>query len=97
MDAVDEFSVQVEQNGHGTVVRVSGELDIATSPALRQCLENLDGQVITIDFSDVTFLDSSALSVLVNAWKERQDTGGDVVLRSVQPAQMRAFAVTVLY
>ncbi len=96
MDAVDEFHLHVEQNGHGPVVWVSGELDIATAPALRECLESLDGQVVTLDLADVTFLDSGALAVLVDAWKERQDTGGEVILRAVQPAQMRVFEVTGL-
>ena len=65
MDAVDGFSLRVEQNGQGPVVWVSGELDIATAPLLRDCLDDFNGQPVTIDFSGVTFLDSSGLAVLI--------------------------------
>ena len=84
MDAVDGFSVRVETNGHGPVVRVSGELDLATSPRLRTLLGELGDRAVTLDLADVTFLDSSALAVLL--WKHKD---GGIVLRGVQPFQMK--------
>ena len=65
MGAVDGFALRVEQNGQGPVVWVSGELDIATTPRLRDCLDDCNGHRLTVDFSGVTFLDSSALAVLM--------------------------------
>jgi len=65
MDAVDGFALRLEQNGQGPVVWVSGELDIATAPLLSDCLDDFNGQPVTIDFSGVTFLDSSGLAVLI--------------------------------
>ena len=94
MDAVDGLSVRVEQNGHGPVVRLSGELDIATSPMLSECLERLDGQAVMVDFSDVTFIDSSGLAVLVNHHK--QTGAGKLMLQGVQPALMKVFELTGL-
>ena len=58
MDAVDGFVLRVEENGQGPVVWVSGELDLATAPLLRDCLDDCDGQRVTVDFSGVTFMDS---------------------------------------
>ena len=91
MDAVDGFSVRVETNGHGPVVWVSGELDLETSPRLRTRLEELGDRAVTLDFTEVTFLDSSALAVLV--WKHKD---GGIVLRGVQPAQMKILELSRL-
>jgi anti-sigma B factor antagonist len=95
MDAIEHFSLFVERNGRGPVVRLSGEIDIATAPELRECLESLDGQAVTIDFSDVTYMDSSGVNVLVEAIKRAHDGGGvPPVLRGVQPNQMRILELT---
>ena len=94
MDAVDGFSLRVEQNGQGPVVWVSGELDIATAPLLSDCLDDFNGQPVTIDFSGVTFLDSSGLAVLIG---RHSHVGPDsLVLRGVQPMQMKVFEITRL-
>lgn len=72
------FAVDVRSRGEGTsTVAVSGEVDVATSPALRAVLldpEQCPGPELVLDLRAVTFLDSSGLSVLVathNALAER--------------------------
>ena len=95
MDAVEDFSLFVERNGHGPVVRVSGEIDMGTAPMLRECLDGLDGQAVTIDFSAVTYMDASGISALVSAVRRAHDGGGVApVLRGVQPRQMRILELT---
>ena len=49
-----------------TTVRVMGEVDLATSPQLRECLTGLDG-IVVVDLSDVGFLDSSGLNALIGS------------------------------
>ena len=90
MDAVGGFSLRVETHD-GPVVWLSGELDSATSPKFDECLRDLDGQTVTIDFSGLTFMDSSGLAVLI-----RRNKGHRLVLRAVQPAQMKLFAIAGL-
>ena len=94
MGAVGDFSVCVEREGQGPVVRLSGELDFATTPMLEECLHGLDGEAVTVDFSDVTFLDSSGLRVLM--MRHTETGAGKLVLRGVQRAQMTVFQVTGL-
>ena len=61
---------------------------------LRDCLDDFNGQPVTIDFSGVTFLDSSGLAVLIGRYSL---VGPDsLVLRGVQPTQMKAFEITRL-
>jgi len=93
MDAVDGFSLRVEQNGHGPVVWLSGELDLATAPLLRDCLAGLDGQRVTVDLSSVTFLDSAGWAVFARCHRE---VDGRLVLRGVQRAQMKVLETTGL-
>jgi anti-sigma B factor antagonist len=87
------FSLAVERNGDETVVvRVIGEIDLATAPRFEDCLRQLDGQPITVDFSAVTFMDASGISVLVATHQRARD--GAFTLRGVQPAQMRVLEIT---
>jgi anti-anti-sigma factor len=88
----EDFSLAVERNGDETVVWVSGEIDLATAPRLEECLLELDGQPIALDFSAVTFMDASGITVLLAAQTRARD--GALALRGVQPAQMRVFEVT---
>ena len=49
--------------------------DLATAPQLRECLRICAAKVV-LDFSDVTFMDSSALGIVVAARKRADDNGG---------------------
>jgi anti-sigma B factor antagonist len=92
-----EFGVSIVQvNGH-TKVRVTGELDLATAPELRQRLDAVIAagtRTLDLDLSDVTFLDSSGLVVLLAA---RQGLHGkDQQLRVLNPSEpvLRVFEVS---
>jgi anti-anti-sigma factor len=87
------FALRVTENGHGTVVLVAGDLDLETAPKLRACLRDFTGQSVTLDFSDVTFLDSTGIGVLVSAKGEADRAGGSIVLHGVQPAQMKVLEI----
>ena len=62
----------------GLVVTVSGELDIATSPVLRDRLTaaiEAGRHRLVIDLSDLEFVDSIALATIVHAKKELPEHG----------------------
>jgi anti-anti-sigma factor len=67
------------------LVTATGEVDVATAPALRDAI--WEGLVhsprIVVDLKDVQFLDSTGLQVLVTALKHAQRGGGCLTL--VQP------------
>ncbi|HUP71962.1 MAG TPA: STAS domain-containing protein [Acidimicrobiales bacterium] len=46
---------------------IRGECDLSNSPELAAWLDTFDGAPIELDLSGVTFLDSSALHVLITA------------------------------
>jgi anti-sigma B factor antagonist len=91
-----EIAVSRDGDGAWTVV-VRGEVDIATSPVLRAELERLDGDgPVVIDVTDMTFIDSSGLGVLVEALKRRRESGTVMTLRSMQEPVRRVFEITGL-
>ena len=82
-----------------TVLTVSGEIDIATAPSLRERLHSLlaDGKHrLIIDLDDVGFLDSTALGVLVGALKRSRMENGEVRIACAQPRVLKVFEITRL-
>ena len=72
----NEFNVEVSGNGSATVLTVTGELDLATSPALEAELERASSgpELVILDLRCVTFMDSTGLSLLVKAQRRAQDS-----------------------
>jgi anti-sigma B factor antagonist len=101
--AEQELVVTVEsltdRAGSGALIKVSGEVDIETSPVLDVHLQALvdDGQTsVTVDLTEVSFLDSTGLSVLIGALKRCQGAGGELRLLAPQPSVMRVLEITGL-
>jgi anti-sigma B factor antagonist len=72
------FRVEVRNEDHTTVISVSGELDLASSPALEEELERVaksDATVIVVDLAELEFMDSTGLSVLVRAHQRAEENG----------------------
>lgn len=62
------FEVDVKPAAGGTIVTVTGELDVASSQTLEQELATLQGAaLIVVDLRGLTFIDSTGLGVLVRA------------------------------
>jgi anti-sigma B factor antagonist len=91
---IEERSVQ-----GATVVAVTGEIDVATAPQLQECLHGLIAQSrssLVIDLLAVTFLDSTALGVLVGALKRCREQGGDLQLVVADARILKIFEITGL-
>lgn len=84
------MTLKVLQDEHGawTVLRVAGEMDLVTSPAVRQRVHDAvaDGRhSVVLDLSEVRFCDSSGVGVLIAARRLMRSCSGR--LRLVLPAQ----------
>jgi anti-sigma B factor antagonist len=85
--------------GDVPIVRVFGEIDAATAPDLRERLQDLQlgrHPQVVVDLLGVTFLDSTALGILVGASKHLQREGGELHLVIVEPKVRRVFEITGL-
>ena len=72
------FRVEVRNADATTVISVSGELDLASSPALEEELERVaqsDAQLVVVDLRGLEFMDSTGLSVLVRAHQRAEEHG----------------------
>ncbi len=81
------------------VVSVVGEIDVATAPRLREHLrDRMDAgsSTVVVDLLDVTFMDSTALGVLVGAVKRCHEAGGELRLVVDQPRILKLFEITGL-
>ena len=80
-------------------VRLLGELDVSTAPGLRDELTRLasDGAtMVTVDLSELAFVDSTGLSVLITGLKRLRQQGGEMTLRSPSPGARRVLEITGL-
>jgi anti-sigma B factor antagonist len=94
-----EFHIEERGGGGVPVVAVSGEIDVATAPQLRECLHGViseNSATIVVDLLGVTFLDSTALGVLVGALKRCRELGGDLQVVVVDPRIVKIFEITGL-
>ncbi|WP_243707823.1 STAS domain-containing protein [Micromonospora sp. KC606] len=80
------LSVYVDRSDpHAPVISVGGDLAFTTAGPLRAEIDRALGErpaAIVLDFADLLFIDSTGLSVIVHAWREGQQCGTTLRLRS---------------
>jgi len=80
-----EFDVTHRVHGELVIVTAAGEIDVFTSPRLRDTLQQLisEGHVhLVVDLHDVEFLDSTGLGVLVGIFHRLRALDGSMVFTS---------------
>jgi anti-sigma B factor antagonist len=91
------LAVRRTESGHA-VLEVAGEIDMVTAPQLANALAELldqDERVVVVDLSEVRFLGSSGLAVLVNCYVALEPGTALLIVASRREVR-RAFAVTGL-
>ncbi|MBE0528987.1 MAG: STAS domain-containing protein [Thermoleophilia bacterium] len=96
----DLFSVASERQGDDLgVISLSGEVDIFTAPQFRESLvELLDSGVrrLLVDLSGVTFIDSTALGVLIGGVRRMHGIDGKMAIVVATAPVERVLSVTGL-
>lgn len=91
------FGIDVQQRDGCAVLSVSGEVDLATAPQLRQQLVDLvtDGhRRIVVDLSGTDFLDSTGLGALVAGLKRLRAHDGEMRVVCTTPRVRKVFELT---
>lgn len=95
-DVHDQIEIEVATDSDGMpVVVLRGELDFATAPIAETALSSiLDGspERLVFDLTDVSFLDSSGIAVLVRSTHQ----AGSVVVRNPSTVVRRVIECTGL-
>jgi anti-anti-sigma factor len=94
MDESTPFSIfDAVAADDATVVNVAGEIDMNTGPAFQRGLLRAIGAGrggLIVDLSQSTFLDSTALTNLVNAFDALRQKGGGTLAIVASDSRMRA-------
>jgi anti-sigma B factor antagonist len=81
-----------------TIVDVTGDIDMGTSPGLRKTLlESLKRMPrLLVNLGDVRYVDSSGIASLVEVLKEARDKKKKLILYGLNPAVREALQLTRL-
>ncbi len=82
-----------------TVLAVEGEIHVSTAPEFSAMLSStVDGRrtSLVLDLTGVMFIDSTGLSVLLNALRQVTHVGGQMAVVCSNPTVLRLFEITRL-
>ena len=96
MNSVPQAAVRRYDVAQCSVVVASGEIDAAASPLLRNELARADSPRIVLELTDVSFLDSTGLGVLVEAMQNVRAEGGWVRLVGASAPVVKLLKITRL-
>jgi anti-anti-sigma factor len=91
------FKLDSDVHGGAVTLHLTGELDVASAPALRDEVVRLISEgrtTIAFDCSELDFVDSTGLGVLIGARARCLAANGSVSLIGVKPTLQRLLAVT---
>jgi anti-sigma B factor antagonist len=95
-----DFDISERRVGSDThVVAVSGEIDLFTAPEFKQAvLAAIDAgaERVIVDLTQVTFIDSSSLGVLIGAHRRLKGRGGNLIVACNRDAILKTFRITGL-
>jgi anti-anti-sigma factor len=93
------FEIREHQEGAHVRLQLTGELDMASAPVLRNRLEQLcaEDQLVRLDFSGLEFMDCSGIHLLIGAVNDtREKRWAFEVDGEVSPEVERLFRLTDL-
>jgi len=94
-----DLNFETTEHKGGVVVALDGEVDLYTSPQLREkVIELVDEgcRHVVVDLEKVEFIDSTGLGVLVACLNRLRGNGGDLSLVCTVPRILKVFEITGL-
>ncbi len=78
------MSLHISCKNRTLLVKVAGEIDLVTAPDFRESIDNamkeMMGINLLVDMSQVSFIDSSGVAVILGRFRRIQDQGGLMIL-----------------
>ena len=88
------MEIEIRTHGRGTVIVVQGEVDLYTSPKLREAVVSAieaKAPSVTVDLSGVGYMDSSGVATLVEGLQLSRGRGGRFALAGLTPGVQQVF------
>lgn len=93
---VDIMDIHSEQNGKVTVIELLGELDSVTAPQAQDHILSLvkhDSRIL-LDMSQVSYMSSAGLRILLMLYREIRDKVGKIVVSGLNDEVRDVMAIT---
>jgi anti-sigma B factor antagonist len=92
----DYYRVTLVELDDEAVVEVAGEIDTVAQDRLRHVIDEArsGGRRLVVDLSETTFMDSTGLRVLLEAWRDQTEAGSEMVVRAPSVAMRTLFEIT---
>jgi anti-anti-sigma factor len=97
-DQIDLIRIVSRRLGHGIVLEVSGEIDLATAPMVERELVRAEEShdLVAIDLSRTSFVDSTGIHAIMAAHLRLRERGGRLLVVQGPPQVRRVFELTGL-
>ena len=87
---MDQFRVEITHTDDTSVVKLEGELDLASRASLEASFARaLDSDHVTVDLAQVSFIDSTGIGVLIRAHRAATERGSSMTFLAGPPNVMR--------
>jgi anti-sigma B factor antagonist len=96
--SADGLEIVIHEGEEGITMRLCGRLNIDSSPALRDrlvaSLQAQSPRSVIVDFSDVSYVDSSGIATLIEGLKMARQRQTILCLRGLRGRLLHLFEVT---
>ncbi|MDI3517400.1 MAG: anti-sigma factor antagonist [Thermotogota bacterium] len=97
---MDRLGISVVESEGKDIVKVNGDIDAYSTGELKKFMTDLisrtEKSTLVIDMSNVPYVDSAGLGMLVSILRESKSAGKSLVLASMKPNVKRIFELTRL-
>ncbi|NLL66490.1 MAG: STAS domain-containing protein [Clostridiaceae bacterium] len=94
------FELSTEGNdGQNYIIAIKGEIDIYSAPEFKESLsQSINGvqQDIVLDCSELSYIDSMGLGILVGALKRVREKEHNIIIRNPRSTVRKLFKITGL-
>lgn len=94
------MKVKISYRGTTLIVSLAGELDHHSAEYVRQKIDNelmkSSNRDVILDFSDVSFMDSSGIGVVIGRYKNIQKLNGKLIIINLNNQVRRIFEMSGL-
>jgi anti-sigma B factor antagonist len=101
VNATEGLEIAIQHGAEGSTVRLRGRLNIGSSPAFRDLLLTVlqvqSPRAVIVDFSDVSYVDSSGIATLIEALKMARQRQTRLCLHGLQGRLLHLFEVTGMF